>query len=153
MDRSFIFLYFFFLSAALYFLVVPKQEYKKTIIYGIIFGGIGDTLLVPLLSSLGLIKYKNMGFFNILDIYSSWTPVTWTLIFALFFYLLPVRIYYVIPIVLAFASFTYGVGLVFQNFGVFEYIGFYKYVAPFLFLAWYSVAAWVYLRNNNLALK
>lgn len=153
MDKSFIFMYFTILAATLYFLIVPKEHYKRTLIYGIIFGGIANFMIVVLLSYLNLIRYKNLGFFDIGGFISSWTPVTWSFIFALFFYLLPVRLPFMIPYILAFAAFTYGSGLVFENFGVFEYLGFWRYAAPVLFTVWYSASAWVYLKNSELQVK
>lgn len=141
-----------FLCSSFFYRQVPKQEYKKTLLYGIVFGGIGNTLVVLLLSWLNLIEYKNMGPFKI-GPFTSWTPINWTLIFGLFFYLLPVRKLFIAAVIIAFAAFSYGVGLIFENFGVFRYIGFWRYVAPFLFLTWYSTAAYVYIRNRGIALR
>ncbi len=59
------------------YLVIPKEQFKKFFIYGLIFGGILDSLIVILFGKVfSFFQYKNMGVFNILDIYSIWTPIT-----------------------------------------------------------------------------
>lgn len=132
-------------------LLIPKNSYKKYFIYGLMFGGIGDSVIAVLYNYFGLIKYKEMGPFNIMNIFSFWTPITWAFIFMLFFYFLPVRKVFLIPYILIFSLLNYSVGLVMQNIGLFEYIGIQKYLAPFTFVIWYSVSAWVFLKNEHVA--
>lgn len=72
--------------------VIPKEMYKKYLLYAIFLGGNGDALLAPIFSKgFHIIQYKNMGKFNIFDVFSFWTPVTWMFAFSIFFYLLPVK--------------------------------------------------------------
>lgn len=130
-------------------LLIPKNQFKKYFIYGLIFGGLGDAIIATLYTTLGLIKYKEMGPFNIMNIFSLWTPVTWAFAYTIFFYFLPVRKVFLVPYVLIFSFLNFSVGLVMQNFGMFEYIGIQKYLAPFTFLIWYSISAWVYQRNEQ----
>lgn len=152
MDKSYIFMIVALLAGVSFLLIVPKERYKKTLLYAILFGGIGDGLTVGLLSLLGLIRYKNTGAFDVLGIFSIWTPITWTYTFAIFFYLLPVRKLFVIPYLVGFAGLTYAMGLTFENFGLFEYIGFHRYTAPLVFMLWYGVSAWAYYRLERIPL-
>lgn len=62
-----------------------------------------------------------------------WTPLTWGLIFSLFFYLLPVRKAFLVPYILTFVALTYSVGLVMESLGAFRYIGIQRILAIPLF--------------------
>lgn len=103
-----------FITIAGFLFIVPKEQYKKTLIYGLLFGGLGDTLVAGILTYLGLISYKSMGAFNILNIFHIWTPIAWGFAFGVFFYLLLLRRAFQIPYLILFTGFSYGVGLVLQ---------------------------------------
>lgn len=151
--NSMIYLIFAALAGVTFLLVIPKERYKRYLLWGFIFGGIGDTLVVVLLSSLNLIQYKNMGVFNIFGLFSFWTPLTWTLVFSVFFYLMPVRKVFLVPYILYWGALSYSVGLVMQSFGLFEYIGIHRYLSMPTFLLWYTVSAWVYLKYEHIHLR
>ena len=151
LDISYVHAAFAVMTTVLFLIIVPKLLYKQFLIYGIIFGGLVDALMVSAYTVLGLIRYKGFGLFGILDLVSSWTPVVWISAFGMFFYMLPVRKFFLIPYILSWTAFTYGIGLVFENFGVFEYIGLWRYIAPLNFLAWFSVSAWFYTRNSKVS--
>lgn len=150
MDRSFIFALFMFLMAATFFIIVPKQQYKEFLTYGILFGGVADAIMATFFTLINCIQYKNMGPFNIFNIFPSWMPVTWTYMFGLYFYLLPVRRLILFPYLLGFAALTYVTGIVFQNLGLFEYTGTFIYAAPFVFLGWFGAATWFYLKDKGI---
>lgn len=80
---------FFFYKALLFglsaYLVIPRAEFKKFFIFGFFFGGIGDIIVIVILSNLNLIAYKNMGPFSIWGLFSFWTPIAWLFAFMLFF--------------------------------------------------------------------
>lgn len=133
-------------------LLIPKSSYKKFFLYGLIFGGVGDSVIAGLLTLLGLIKYKGMGPFNVFNIFSLWTPITWTFIFMIFFYFLPVRKGFLIPYILIFSALNYSVGFIMGNFGLFEYIGIYKYLTPITFIMWYSISAWLFFKYEKIEL-
>lgn len=151
-DSSYTYIIFAFLTAIIFFIEVPKQHYKHYLVYGVIFGGFAEIVIDTVLILLNLIEYKNMGFFNVLNLFSSWTPVIWIFAIALFLYNLPTNRVFLIPYMLFWTMLTYSIGLVFQNFGAFEYIGFWKYAAPFLFIAWFSTTAWFYFRKQNVSM-
>lgn len=100
-----------------FLLIVPKEHYKRYLLWGLVFGGIGDALTVSLLTQLNLIQYKNMGPFNIFNLFSIWTPITWALTFSIFFYLMPVRKVFLVPYIITFTALNYSVGLVMQSMG------------------------------------
>ena len=148
---------FFFYKALLFgisaYAVIPRHEFKRYLLYGFIFGAIGDVLVVFLLDKFGLIKYYNMGPFSIYGFITFWTPIAWMFTFMIFFYFLPVRIVFIIPYIVGFALFGYMVGLVLSGLGLFEYIGSFKYYAPITFVIWFSIAAYTYFRIGNIKLR
>lgn len=55
-----------FLIKAVFFglaaiIIIPKEFYKKYLIYGLLLGAIGDTLITLIAKLLSLYKYQNMG--------------------------------------------------------------------------------------------
>lgn len=149
---------YFFYKALLFgvatLVTIPREVYKKYLIWGFILGGVGELAMVTIFERLlHLIKYKNMGFFNVFGLVSFWTPLAWMFTFMLFFYFLPVRRIFFYLYLLGFAFFAHMVGLVLQNLGLFEYIGTYIYYAPLVFFLWFSLAAFTYLRYNRITLK
>lgn len=154
LEPSYIYLLFALSVGLAAYLVIPKEQLKKFFIYGLILGGILDTIIVILFGKVfSFFQYKNMEVFNILDIYSFWTPITWTFVLMMFLYLLPSKKIFLYPYVLSFGFLNYSVGLVMQNFGLFEYIGWYKYVAPLTFIGWYSISVWAFCKSEKLKLK
>ena len=145
----------FFLKAVLFGLAaivtIPKEQYKKFLMYGFVFGGIGDTLIVFFLSRVfHLIEYLNMGPFAFLGFYSFWTPLAWTFALMVFFYFLPTWRPFLYLYILGFTFLAYGVGQILEGFGVFRYIGIQKYLAPGIFLVWFSAASWFYMRKESI---
>lgn len=148
----------FFIKALLFgiatIVVIPKHLYKRFLLYGFIFGAIGEVILATLFGPiLHLIEYRNMGVFEIFGIVSFWTPIAWMFAFMLFFYFLPVRRQFLYPYITGFAAFAYMVGLVLQQLDLFRYLGNYFYFAPLVFLLWFSISAWEYIKMGNVVLK
>ena len=154
-DKSMIYPAFALLLGIAFFILIPKDKYKKYLIYGALFGGLGDTILVGLMSKVfHIFNYKNMGYFNVLDMFSVWTPITWALMFSIFLYLLPVKKVYLIPYILAFTALTGGVGITMSNFGLFEYTTpINQYIGLTATLAWLIVTAWAFVTNEKVELK
>ncbi|MTI84471.1 MAG: hypothetical protein FH756_11325 [Firmicutes bacterium] len=149
---------YFFYKALLFgiaaYAVIPKPEFKRYLLYGFIFGAIGDVIMVTLTGPiLNLIKYHNMGPFSVFGLFSFWTPIAWMFAFMLFFYFLPARRAFLYPYIVGFSIFGYMVGLVLSGLGLFDYIGFYKYSALIVFIVWFSIAAYAYLKIGNIKLK
>lgn len=95
-----------------------------------------------------------MGVFNVFNIFSIWTPITWMFVITIFFYLMPVRKQFLIPYILAFIGLSFSVGLVTEALGLVEAKGgLYKIIDLVVFIFWYSISAWVYIRNRDVPLK
>lgn len=153
MEKSYIYLLLATVSAAAFVVIVPKGLFKRNLLYGLVFGGLGDAALATVLTLVGLIKYRALGPFDILGIFSLWTPITWSYAFGVFFYLMPVRRLFVLPYLAGFAGLSYGVGLMLQSYGLLESIGVHRYLAPVIFFAWYAVSAWAYYRLEKVELR
>jgi hypothetical protein len=153
MGKELIFLYkaiFFGLAAII---LIPKEYYKKYFIYGLFFGAILDVSMIWVLSGFfHLFQYKNMGLFNIFNLFSFWTPIAWMFTMMVFFYCLPPRKLYLLFYVPGFGLFGYMVGVVLQNFGLFEYVGTFKYFAPLIITAWFAIVAWAYIKAEKIIL-
>ncbi len=141
---------FFGLAAVI---IIPKEFYKKYLIYGLFLGALGDAGITVLGKYLNLWKYKNMGVYNVLDLFSFWTPLAWMFVKMYFLYCLPLKrtVYYLY--VACFGIFGYFLGLVLQNFGLFEYVGFYRYIAPFILIAWFYATSLIYLKAEGKELE
>ncbi len=63
------------------FVIIPRNLYKRFFLYGLLFGGIGDTALASIFHLMGFLSYKNMGVTSIFGIFSFWTPISWTFYF------------------------------------------------------------------------
>ncbi|MDX9872813.1 MAG: hypothetical protein RBT41_10390, partial [Clostridia bacterium] len=133
-DNSIIFLLKAILFGIATAIAIPKKEYKKFFLWGLLFGGILDVIIIIMLGPiLNLTKYQNMGIHGIFGILPFWTPIAWIFVLMLFFYFLPIHRYFLYLYVLGFAIFGYMVGIVLQNMDLYEYLGSYIYFAPITF--------------------
>ena len=154
-DKSYYYIIIAALIGGAALVLIPKDRYKKYLLYGLLFGGLGDTIIVTLFSKIfPLFQYKNMGVFNVLGLFSIWTPITWTFVFAIYFYLLPVRKVFLVPYVLTFIGFNVAMGMVMSALGLFEYHKpYYQYLDLIDFFAWFIIAAWIYIKAERIELK
>lgn len=137
-------------------LIIPKKRYKHFFLYGLIFGALGDTISVLIFSKVfHLFQYRNMGLFNVFNIFSLWTPITWLFVFMLFFYFMPVRKIFLFPYLLAFIALNFAVGPVMEALGLMQakHGVIYWFFEFGTFSLWFSIAAWVYLKNREIPLK
>jgi hypothetical protein len=86
----------FFLKAAFFGLaaivLIPKEQYKKFLVYGLILGGLADILLILVFGKIiGGVRYLNTGVFDILKLTSFWTPIAWSFVIMYFLYSLPLK--------------------------------------------------------------
>ena len=57
---------------------IPRDKYKEYFIYGFLVGGLGDIVIVFLMQNLlGIMWFKNLGFFNVFD-QMALSPLGWT---------------------------------------------------------------------------
>ena len=90
-----------------------------------------------------------MGVFNVLDLYSFWSPLAWMFVIMFFLYCLPLKRLVFYLYVACYGIFGYFVGLVLQNFDLYEYLGLFKYFAPLVFTAWFYSVALIYLKAEG----
>lgn len=134
--------------------VIPKAEYKKFFIYSLIFGGLAYIAINLVISPvLHLAKYINMGPFGIYELFSYWTPISYTFVFMFFLYFLPDTKAFFYPYLLAFSIFGYCLGIMLENFNVFHYLGIWLYTAPIGLFVWFWIVALIYMKNERIKLK
>lgn len=125
---------------------IPRPEYKKFFIFGFILGGLVDVLSIVIIGEL-------LGEFSYLaGPLMVWgipilVPVTFTFVWMLFFYFLPLRLEFLIPYIIGFAGFAVLIGFVEQNLGYFQYHhgetrG--ALITLIVFLLWFSASAGIY---------
>jgi len=147
LDKSYIYLVFVVVAAVAFFIIVPKEQYKRFLLYGLVFGGILDVISIVTLTLMNQIRFYDMGAFGVFGMIPALVPATWMFAFGVFFYLMPRRLAFLILYLFAFTALSYTVGLVMQAYGLFEYIGAQRYLAIPIFFVWYSLSAWVYSRE------
>jgi hypothetical protein len=154
MGREYIFLFkavFFGLGALI---LIPKEQYRKFMLYGFALGAIPQILVVIIFSGLfHWYRYQNMGVFNVGGLSTFWSPLAWMFALMFFLYLLPRRRIFFYLYIAAFSLFGYMVGLVLENFRVFKYIGVFKYLALLAYICWFGLAALIYMRQEHIELK
>jgi hypothetical protein len=148
----------FFIKAAFFglaaIILIPKDQYKKYLIYGLILGGLADFLTILVFEKiLGGFRYLNTGVFDILNLTSFWTPIAWSFVLMYFLYALPVKKGFFYIYIAIFSFFGYCIGIVLEHFGLYQYIGVYRYIAPLTFIAWFYIAARLYMRWEKLKLQ
>lgn len=148
----------FFIKAILFglaaIILIPKEQYKKFLVYSLFFGGFGEILIILVFSLLlGCFHYLNMGYFNILNITPFWSPVAWIFVMMLFLYNLPIKRSFFYLYIIAFGIFGYFVGLVLENFHLYKFVGAYKYFLPLLLICWFYAAARLYMKAEKLKLQ
>jgi hypothetical protein len=144
----------FFIKASLlglaFLTALPKEQYRKFIIYSIFLGGLIDIIVALGFSQLNIIKYSHLGPFGIYGLITIWTPLAWMFAFAIFLYHLPVRKVFFYPYVIVWAIFGVFVGEVLEGFGVYRAN---SLVMFFAFLAWFYTAAFAYMYFEKISLR
>jgi len=143
----------FFIKALLFGLatviLIPKEKYKKFFIYGFLFGGVLDIIIIFSFTYLNIIKYYKMGPLSILNTFPFFTPIAWTFAMMLFLYFLPIKRFFLIPYVISFALYGIAVSEVLKGFGVYAYN---IYIMPFVFIVWFSFTAFLYVYNERITI-
>jgi hypothetical protein len=131
------------------FLVIPQKDLKRYFIYGVLFGGFGDVVVVGLFQNLlHIIWFKNAGIFNVLG-ENLLSPPSWILTVMVFLRFLPMRRIFQYAYVLAFAAFSVGYGYLVYNVGLFDFKPwFYPLYAYITFLLWWSTITWVFVKTS-----
>lgn len=135
-------------------ILIPKQLYKKFFIYGLLFGGAFNVLVILTLSGVfHLFKYLHLGPLGIWGLFSFFTPITWVFVLMIYLYFLPVRKIFLYPYIAGFIAFAYMFGLSLKGLGLFELYKNYQYLEPVNFILWFSLAAWAYIKGERVTWK
>jgi hypothetical protein len=130
---------------------VPKNEIRRLFIYGLIFGGIFDIVVVGISSLIGEFKYIDYEQFGLMGIHFM-APISWTIFFIIYFYLLPdKKIYIYLYVIMGifysvlFCQMITKLGVLMLAHGIIDSI------IPFLI--WYPIATWGYLKLQKIDYK
>ena len=99
---------------------IPREEYKKFLIFGFVLGGFIDVFTIVLIGNfLGEFAYIA----GPLEAYGIpvFVPLAFTFVWMLFLFFLPFRVEFLIPYILGFSGFAVMLGFVEQNLGFFKF--------------------------------
>jgi len=132
-------------------LTIPQRDLKKYFIYGVLFGGVGDVIVVGLYQNvLHIIWFKNAGIFNVLGQHLL-SPPSWILTVMIFLRFLPLRKLFQYAYVLGFGAFSVGYGYLVYNVGLFDFKPWvYPLFAYLTFTFWWSTITWVFVKTSSL---
>ncbi len=129
---------------------IPKEQYRKLLIYSIFLGGFIDLIIIVVFDHLNLLKYLNMGPFSLYGRFTFWTPIAWMFAVMIFLYFLPVRKIFFYPYIVIWAIFGIFLGSILENFGLYRFD---KPILFFTFLLWFFFAAIAYTYLEKIELK
>ena len=130
-------------------ILIPREVYKKYMIYGMLVGGLGDVLSVFVYQNLlGFMWFKNQGLFYVLGQHAL-SPLCWTFTVMIFLYFLPAKRFFLYVYTLAWAMASVCYGYVVQNAKLFDFKSWFYPIPAFIaFLIWWSFAVWLYSRTE-----
>jgi hypothetical protein len=124
--------------------VVPKKEIHRLFIYGLIFGGLFDIVVVSLANLLGEFKYIHYEPFGLMGIHFM-APISWTIYFIIYFYFLPANKTYLYLYVAAGIFYSILFCQMITKLGVLKLAhGIIDSIIPFVL--WFPVATWGFCR-------
>lgn len=123
------------------------MEIRRLFIYGLIFGGLVDLILVCIIGNLtGRFGYINYGPFGLLGIHIM-APISWTIFFIIYFYLLPEKKVYIYPDVFMGFFFSILFGHMISGLSILKLT--HPIDSIIAFLLWFPIATWGYFRLTN----
>jgi hypothetical protein len=135
-------------------LLIPKPQYKKFFIYGFLFGGAVNVLIILVLSGVfHLFEYRYLGVGDIWGLFSFFTPLTFMFIIMIYLYFLPVRKVFLYPYIAGFIVFAYMFGQPLKGLGLFKFYKNYQYFEPITFIVWFVLTAWVYIKRERITVQ
>lgn len=125
---------------------IPRERYKKFLLFGFVLGGVTDVLTIVLIGNwAGEFSYI-AGPLEAFEI-PLFIPISFIFVWMLYLFFLPVRLEFLIPYIIGFSGFSAILGFVEQNLGFFKY----NYgdthgaiVTIITFLVWFTVSALIY---------
>ena len=131
------------------YLIVPRNEIRYLIRYGIVFGAVPDAVMVIFFTKiLGLGGYFNFGPFAFQGI-PIFPLMAWTIYFVLYLYLLPrdKPWVYIFPIAAAFFSVLFS--NILQNLRIFKWNWGTIFIPSIIYLFWHIFVTWLYLKIHS----
>jgi len=130
--------------AILLFALVPRNEIRRLLIYGIIFGGVFDVILLSITNFIGEFRYINYEPFGLMGIHFL-APISWSIFFVIYFYFLPEKPKYVYVYVIAAIFYSMLFCQMITKMGVLQLAhGIWDSIIPFIL--WFPLATWGYYR-------
>lgn len=128
---------------------VPQREIRRLSIYGIIFGAIGDVLVIisgKVLKLFEYINYEPLGFMGI----PFFAPLSWSIFFVLYFYFLPKRKPLIYVYIVAGIGYSILFGNLLVNLGIMKYY-YNRFLLPLItFSFWFPTVTWGYYKLTAL---
>lgn len=145
MPKQFIPMIYTFIFAIALFAAVPRSEIRRLSIYGVIFGAIGDPLVIMLGKFSKTFEYIHYEPFGLMGI-PFFAPLSWSLFFILYFYFLPKYKPLVYIYVLAGIGYSILFGNLLVSFGIMQY-HYNRIILPLIvFSLWFSIVTWGYYK-------
>jgi len=129
-------------------ILVPRKEIKRLFIYGVVFGGVANALLVSLIGNLlgagGHTNYGLLGAFGVPFL----PPIAWSAWFIMYLYFLPERKPWIVGYIVIAAVYAVFFSNVLINFHVFQ-LNYGVVLVPFVvYASWFAAATWAYFRSE-----
>lgn len=131
------------LLAILAILLVPRQEIRKLLIYGLFFGAIIDVFIILVVRFPA--KYINYGPFGFMEL-PFFPPMSWVIYYIIYFYFLPSDSAFRFIYVLTASCYSVIFSNVLMNLGIFQWNLGRVYVPIALYTIWHIISTWGYLR-------
>lgn len=153
MPTYFIYPIYTFVLFIVTYLLVPRQEIRYLLRYGVIFGAVTDAVMIIVFTKIiglggyiayGPFAFKGMPFFPLL---------AWTIYYVLYLYLLPKSKpwTYIFPITAAFYSVLFS--NVLQNLGIFKWNWGTILIPSLIYLFWHFTVTWIFIKIQETKLK
>ena len=129
--------------------LVPRQNIRDLLRYGILFGAITDAVMIILFTKIiGLGGYINFGPFGFKGI-PFFPLIAWSAYYVLYLYMLPEEKpwVYIFPIVAAFFSLFFS--NILQNLGIFVWNWGTVIIPLIIYLFWHITVTWIYIKVEN----
>ncbi len=123
--------------------VVPRKDIKELAFYGIVLGGVMDTLVIFLVSFLlNLVKYINYGPFGFKGL-PFFPPIAWTIWFIMIFYFIPDKNIHKHIYIITAAGYSVMFSNILAKLGIMRWNKS-EIIIPFIiYLVWYYTVVWI----------
>jgi hypothetical protein len=129
--------------------IVPRDKMRTYLVYGILFGGLADAVILAIVDLLlgigGFINFGPLGFGKL----PFFPPLAWSAFFAMYFYFLPSRWYLRYPYMLTTIIGSVAFSNMLMNLGIFQWkTG--RLLTPLLVYTFWTIAVtWGYRRISQ----